>query len=796
MPSEFQVHSKFELYEVAFYRWLLRYRVAVVLACLLLTACCTYGFRYFVLENDYRVFFRNDDPKLQAYEAMQNAFSKDDTVFFVVTAKNGEIFCREVFEALAYLTEESWKLPFVLRVDSLSNFQRVWADEDDLYVRPLIEDPATATQEDFARAKEAAFLEDLLVNRLLKPGSPVTGVNLLVQIPETVVNGGGQLTREAERLARQTAERFPAVSVAVTGIIPLNDAFRSATIKDLQTLVPIMLVLLVVMMTILLRSLLLALSIAIVVLMSVLITVGTYCMLGYEVSGPVSPAPLVILTLAVSDCIHIITTMQQCLRDGMTRKAAITETMRINQSPVFLTSLTTAFGFFSMNFVGIPPIQAFGNLVLGGVIVAWFLAVVFLPAFLAVLPLRVRQSRLDRQVERAMMWTAEAVLRWRVVPIVGFAALTVVFGYFITKLEINNQFVDWFEKGYPIRATTEYAMENLTGIYVLSYPIPAKGPDGVMDPEYLEGLDRLANWFRQQPGVVHVRTIADTMKRLNKALHADDPAMYRLPETREMAAQYLLLYEMSLPQGIDLNSEINVDKSATLFSVTTANLSSEKMTVLRNRAREWMHANLPEYMRTDVVGLPVLFADISRTMIESMWISSPMTIVLVMLAIMVSLRSVVFGLLSLPTNLIPIIVGFGTWAAMGWTMNFSMSSIISITVGIIVDNCIHFMSKYLRARRQYGLTTEDAIRYAYAHCGKALWAVAVVLATGFGVLALSPMVFSDNLGVLSAIIMTLALGSNLLLLPALLLYLDRRERIAVKTLEEIRHEEQLLAAEG
>lgn len=796
MQSDFNVHSRYELYEVAFYRWLLRHRVAVVLACLVLTACCSYGFRYFVLENDYRVFFRHDDPKLQAYEAMQNAFSKDDTVFFVVTAKNGEIFTRRVFEALAYLTEESWKLPFVLRVDSLSNFQRVWADEDDLYVRPLIEDPSTATEEDFARAKEAAFQEDLLVNRLIKPGSAVTGVNLLVQIPETTVNGGGLLTQEAERLARETEQRFPEVSVGVTGVIPLNDAFRTATIRDLETLVPIMLVLLLVMMTILLRSVLLSLAIASVVLISVLISVGTYCLLGYRVSGPVSPAPLVILTLAVSDCIHIITTMQKCMRDGMKKKAAIIETMRINQSPVFLTSLTTAFGFFSMNFVGIPPIQAFGNLVLGGVIVAWFLAVLFLPAFLAILPFRVRQSWLDDLVERAMAWTAEAVLRWRAVPLAVFGVLTVVFGYYVTKLEINNQFVDWFEKGYPIRATTEYAMDNLTGIYVLSYPIPAREPDGVTDPEYLEGLDRLANWFRQQPGVVHVRTIADTMKRLNKALHGDRPDMYRLPETREMAAQYLLLYEMSLPQGIDLNSEINVDKSATLFSVTTANLSSEKMSVLRDHAREWMRHNLPEYMRTDAVGLPVLFTDISRTMIDSMWISSPMTVILVMLAIMVSLRSVVFGLLSLPTNMIPIIVGFGTWAIMGWTMNFSMSSIISITVGIIVDNCIHFMSKYLRARRLYGLTTEDAIRYAYTHCGKALWAVAVVLATGFGVLALSPMVFSDNLGVLSAIIMTLALGSNLLLLPSLLLYLDRRERVAVKTLEEIRREEQLLAVES
>ncbi|HNY86581.1 MAG TPA: hypothetical protein PKN23_08785 [Candidatus Hydrogenedentes bacterium] len=173
-----KVELRAEELTVRYTQWLLRWRWPIIIAVLLASAVTCYGFRYFVLDNDYRVFFSHDDPKLLDYEALQNAYTKDETLFFIVTSKSGEVFDRETLAALGELTESAWQLPHVLRVDSVTNFQYVSSEGDELRVQPLVSNPAEMSDEELARAKETALNEPLLLNRLVKPGSPVTGVNL------------------------------------------------------------------------------------------------------------------------------------------------------------------------------------------------------------------------------------------------------------------------------------------------------------------------------------------------------------------------------------------------------------------------------------------------------------------------------------------------------------------------------------------------------------------------------------------------------------------------------------------
>lgn len=774
---------------VRYTQWVLRWRWTIILLTLLASAVTAYGFRYFVLDNDYRVFFSHDDPKLVAYEELQNAYTKDETLFFIFTSKSGEVFDRESLAALKELTEAAWELPHVLRADSLTNFQYASSEGDDLYVRPLVGDLDAMSDGDLAKAKEIALSEPMLLNRIVKPGSPVTGVNLTVAIPENGKNEGSVLTAEAEKLAADIMARHPVAEIALTGLIPLNDAFYIATLHDLTTLVPVMLVVLMFMMVVMLQSAWLMGAVSLVVLMSTVAAVGIVSWMGHHISGPVTPAPLIILTLAVADCVHVIMTMQHYVREGMDRHAAIIESMRVNMNAVFLTSFTTVVGFLSMNFNAVPPIKLMGNTVSLGVVVAWLLASLFLPALLGVLPFRVKPSRQDERMQRAMSRMAAWVIRRRAPLLVTLAMTAVVFGAFIPSININNQFAEWFEKGYPIRKNTEYLMENLTGIYQVTFNMKAGESDGVSDPEYLGGVDRFAGWLRAQEGVVHVSTVVDTLKRVNRSMNGDDPAMYRLPESRELAAQYLLLYEMSLPTGIDLNTEINVDKSATRLTVTTANLPSEQMSVFIARAQEWQRENLPARIYSDAIGPSVMFSDISRTMLESMMVSAPFSLVLVILALMISLRSVRMGILAIFPNLAPLAVGLGLWGMTGWDMNFSMTTIISMTIGIIVDNTIHFMSKYLRARKEAGLSSRQSVRYAYSCVGVPLWTNAIVLVAGFGVMTLSPMVFCDNMGVLSTVVIVASLISNLVMLPAMLLYADGDSGEPPATEEELLHEE-------
>jgi len=781
---------------IAYAQGIIRWRWAVLLITLFICGLCTYGFRYFVFNDDYRVFFAKTDPRLQAYESVQNAFTKNDSVLFIVTAKDGEIFDRRVLEAIAYLTEEAWKLPNAIRVDSLANFQHTWSEGDDLFVEALIRDPATISDAALAKAKHIALHEPMLLNRIVKPDSPVTGVNVTVHLPGLGPGEAGPCALASKALAHDVETRFPEVTIALTGVIPLNYAFLEATKHDLWNLAPIMVVIIIATMLLLLRSPALTAATVAVVVLSSTSAVGIVSWLGYEITGPVSPSPLIILTLAVAGCIHILVSMQWHMRHGHSKHACLVEALRVNMQPVFLTCLTTGFGFLSMNINAVPPVRLMGNTVALGVAISFFLCMTFLPALVAIIPLRPYRHADDARSRSVLERLAEWVIRHKHPLVASQLVLTVLAAIFVPQIRINNQFIEWFEKDVPIRRDTEYAMEHLSGIYHLTFSAGAKDSGGICEPEYFQQLERFTGWLEQQPGVVHVSSLVDTIKRVNKSMYGDDPAMYRIPESRELAAQYLLLYEMSLPYGLDLNTEMNVDKSATRVVVTLANLRSEELLVLAARAEEWQRENLPAYIYSDAMGPGVMFAHISRNVMHSMMISSPLALILVSMSLLAALRSIGFGLLSLIPNLMPLAMGFGVWGLLRWDMNFSMSTIAAMSIGIVVDDTVHFMSKYLRARREKGLNSEDAVRYAFASVGKAMWVTSFILVAGFSVATLSYMQFGKTMGTLTSMIIIFALAGDLLLLPALLLCADVRGRTGTKTLEELRHEEEALVVDA
>ena len=787
---------KLDAITVQYAKWLLSHRILAIGITLMVVALCAAGLHNFVLNNDYGAFFDHDDPRMKAYEDTQEMYSKDDTVFFVVTANNGNVFDRQVLAAIEYLSEEAWKLPHATRVDSLTTYQHAWSEEDDLMVSALVESPSTMSDADLAKAREIAYAEPLLQNRLVKEGSPVTGVNVTINIPKELPRASIGITEAAEKLMAETAERFPAVSLKLTGIIPLNNAFLVVALFDVSYLVPIMLLIIVVTMAFLLKSMTLMLATVVVVVFSAFSALGILSWLNYETAGPLAMLPLIVMTLAVANCIHILVSIQAIMRKGEEKMNAIVESIRINMVPVFITSLTTAIGFLCMIVTPVPPLHDLGIFTAVGVLFSFWLSIFFLPVIVSMLPFRVPQMSAKEKVRTPMEYLGEFVIANKGVICISLTVITLLIAMNISSIRINNQFVEWFEKGFPIRQDTEYAMDNLTGIYQLIFNVPAKESGGMNEPEYLAHLDNFSEWLRDQEGVVHVSSIASTMKRLNRAMHGDDPAMYKIPESREMAAQYLLLYEMSLPAGIALNTEVNIDKSASRMVVTTSNLRSEEMSRLISKIESWEQQNLPEYMFSPTLGPAVMMAEVARTMMESMMYSAPLALLLVSIALMIALRSFRYGLISLVPNLMPLAVGFGIWGLLGKEMNFSMTTIIAMSVGIVVDDTVHFMSKYLRARREYGLSPEDGVRYAFSSVGKAMWVTSFILVAGFSIMTISPMMYSDNMGMLTSFIIIAALVGDFMLLPSILIYTDCQHESEHATLKEVQHEEKVIAVEA
>ena len=309
----------------------------------------------------------------------------------------------------------------------------------------------------------------------------------------------------------------------------------------------------------------------------------------------------------------------------------------------------------------------------------------------------------------------------------------------------------------------------MPGIYPIEFSVEADGAEGVNDPEYLRNLDRFTIWLRAQPEVEHVYSYTDIIKRLNKNMHGDDAAWYRIPEDRQLAAQYLFLYEISLPFGLDLNDRISVDKSATRVTATLRNITTSETRAFQARAEAWLEANTPQYMWTHPTSASVMFSYISQRNIESMLTGNLLAVALIAIILMVALRSVALGGLSLIPNLLPILMTYGLWSLLVGRIGMAAATVSATSLGIIVDDTVHFLAKYLRGRREHGYDKPGAIRYAFQTVGRALIANSIILAAGFAFLAFSTFKINVEMGLLTAIAIVIALAFDFLLLPALLL---------------------------
>ncbi|MCZ6755365.1 MAG: efflux RND transporter permease subunit [Gemmatimonadetes bacterium] len=761
-------------------RWVIRWRVPIILATVVAAVVAASGARFLYFSQDYRVFFSKQNPQLEAFEALQNIYTQSDNVFFVVDPPDGEAFSAETLSAIEDLTAAAWKIPFAIRVDAVTNFQHTRAEGDDLIVEDLVSD-ARNLPADVLEAREAiALAEPALYQQLIGPEADVSAVNVTLQFPRLSQDEQMRTVEGARALAARIEADYPGVEVYITGMAMLNIAFQEASQKDMTSLIPIMFLAILVVMGLMLRSVTGTAVTFVIIGLSVGTAMGLAGWLGMGITPPSASAPTMIMTLAVADSIHILVTMLREMRLGLTKRDALIESIRVNLQPVFLTSLTTAIGFLSMNLSDAPPFHDLGNITAMGVGAAFIFSVLLLPALASVLPFRV-----TTQAESRHPWAdrlGEFVVRRRRALLWGSAVVVLVLAALVPKNELNDQFVEYFDESIQFRTDTDFATEHLSGLYRLEFSLAAGESGGISDPEYLQTIDAFANWYLEQPNVLHVSTLSNTMKRLNKSMHGDDPAYYRLPDSRELAAQFLLLYEMSLPYGMDLNNQINVDKSATRFIVTLTDVSTKQIQATTSAGETWLEDHAPATMRTRAASTAIMFASITQRNIRSMLNGTLLAFVFVSLALIAALKSFRYGLLSLIPNLVPAAMAFGVWGLLVGQVNVGLSIVVAMTFGIVVDDSVHFLSKYVRARREEHLDAESAVRHAFHSVGPALVATTIVMATGFAILAFSAFDMNAGMGRLTAITVVMALAADFFLLPPLLMWLDRKVPTTASTL--------------
>jgi len=732
-------------------------------------------------DGDYKVFFSDDNPQMLAFESMQNVYTKSDNLAIIITPESGNVFDMQTLQQIYEMTEQAWKTPYSMRVDSITNFQHTQADFDDLLVEDLLLEKEMLNATKAQRIKEIALAEPNLVNKLVAADSSVAiinitvqllGINKLTEIPEVAVFG--------RALKAEFQQKYPDSNIRLSGNIMLNTSFAEYAQNDSNTLIPAMFLVILVMLGILLRSVTATFASLLVIVGSIASTLGISGWLGIPLTTATINVPTIVMTLAVADCVHIISTLLFEMRLGKTKKEAILSSLHINLTPIFITSITTALGFLALNFSYSPPLADLGNLVAVGVIIAFILSLTILPAVLVLLPIKVK---LSAPKVTSMDKFAEFVIK-RSRYILPFSLLLIAgIGTQAVNNVVSDDSLKYFSEKTEFRQDADFMAKHVSGMTTLEFSLKTGINSGINSPDFLNTLNAFTDWLRAQPETNHVSSLSDTIKRLNQNMHNDNADYYHIPDQQALSAQYLLMYEMSLPYGLDLNGQINVKKSATRVIATFSNLGSIEILNLEKRSKQWLATNAPT-IELDIASISSMFAHIGERNMNSMIQGTALALVLISALVGIALQSMRLGFISLLPNLLPAMFGFGLWALISGEINLALSVVASLTLGIVVDDTVHFLSKYQRAKQQ-GKSPENAVRYAFASVGKALIITTSILCIGFGILTLSDFAMNADMGLLTCIIIFTALFVDLLLLPAFLIMFDKPQKIKKTNTESL-----------
>ena len=751
---------------------IIRYRPLCIIISILILAGLAQGLSKINFNPDINAFFPENDTLTTSHLSIEDTYSSMDNAVIGIGVKEGTVFTNEVLSLIEDLTERAWKTPHSLRVDSLSNYSYVSADGDDLYIEPFLEGSSTY---DLKTLKEKELIieeEELAYGAIISKDKKTSLINIVFDPPRKDIEAEYQESLNyVLGFLEEARKNHPEVDLIISGIVYMEYQSPMLLKAQMPKLMPTAILVILLTLFLLLRSLVAVAGSFLVILMSVVSAMGSIGFMSGDIAQPFIMVPILIATLAVADCVHLFTLYFQNLDSSRKSKEAMLESLKLNLQPLFLTSLTTAIGFLSLNLAPVEPLRGIGN----GVAVGVFLAFIFTVLLLApiVSYFNVKQSKninfqknIARKLGRFSIKNYKRLLV--IVPVISCFLMA-----FIPLNKTNDNPLEFYSERYTTSAAdSKWISQRIGGTFPVSYELNSQGI--VSDPEFLREVDKFSEWLASNKEVLHVSSLSKIMKNLNKTLHGKQDEWNIIPTEPDLSAQYLFFYEMSLPYGLDLTNSISQNKESIKLVASLKELGSLEYREFAKRVENYASQNMPEDMVSIGTGTRPIFAFMSNMLITQLTYALGIGIVLITATIILFFRSLRYGMLTSVTNLLPIGVAFGIWAIVSGEISMLVGIGMGTTLGIIVDFTVHFLSKYLHARRQKNLSAEEAVEYAFETVGFALIITSFSLILGFLVLLQAFFIPIHGFVLFSSIAFLSALIIDLLLFPALLITWDKR----------------------
>jgi len=753
---------------------MLRHRYKVLLAVLLLVAVSTLGLGKLGFKSDFRIWFDADDPAVVTYDRFREEFGNDDQ--FVIAFKDpGGIYNATAVRTIQRLTEAVWRIDGIVRVDSVSNYQAIRGDSDQLTVDPLFPPDEPVTEERLRHAREYQQFDPLMSGYVVTDDAKVAYIrgrfgaaadsdNLPVESLEAV---RGIMDEAASR----SGYRFHVAGGPIT-----DAAFDQAAKSDMANLMPLLLLVCLVALGVVFRSLWAMAVPLIVAIAAIIVTLGAAGALGTQLNAVTTLVPQIMLALAVAASLHLLAAFFAGRRAGVTTNTAVVEAVATRLRPLFFTSLTTALAFLSFAAADIVPIQSLGLMAAAGVLAIFVLEVTLLPLLLSFYPQRrvPRRGLLEmsgdgfgRLAQKLQGRAAIIVAFWAIVALAAIAS--------VPKLQVESDPIGYFADDHWFSEAIDFIEESGSGAAMYEIVVRAQGVDSIKTVEYMRDLDRFADYLRNEaPGGINaVYDAATIIKNANRAWHNDDPAKNVIPERNERIAEMLFLYSLSVPQGKNVNDRINIEGTATRVTVTRELVSSRESQRNIDRIERWAESHL-DHANVQFTGKDVLYTKMGNDVTSSLARSLLIAVIGVTIIIAGLFRSLRMAAISVAANVVPLGAALSVMAWLDIPLDVGTAMVAALGLGIAVDDTIHFLAHYTTGRR-LGVDSVTAVKQAMKAVGPAITATTVVLICAFGVFGFADFLPNAYFGLLLSVVLASALVLDLSLLPTLLARFDRGE---------------------
>ncbi len=756
-----------------------KFRWAIAIIIPLLVLALSTNLKNLSFEGSYRIWFGEDSQILKNYDDFRLIFGNDDAVVITFKDENG-IFNKKALSVVQRITDELWKTKYITRVDSITSYQYVYADPnepDEIIVEDFIQNLDNVTSSYLDNRKFIA------VNDPQVSGSLISKDGTTTMISARLVAKAGEnedisfelmelINKILEPEAKATGYKF-----WINGGAAITTAFVTIAQNDGGVFTPLVILSVLVLLFLLFRRVSGGLIPMAVVVLTVLIVLSIQVMLGYKLNNFTANIPVFIIAIGIADAVHIYIVWLMFRKNGESNIDAVKHAVQKNLLPIFLTSITTSVGFASLAISKIVPVATLGIATASGAILAFILSVVFMPVLLLLINKDIPKQKFLNEHEEIKSINryknyAQFLIR-NDKRIVIFT--TVLFGFFamgLFQVKVDSNTIRYFDKNVEIRKSTEFTMENLTGPMAYEIVVDSMRKDGIKDPEFLNTVQKFYNEFQlKYKEVRHLGSLLDVVKQFNKVMHEDNENFYIVPKTKELVAQYLLLYSMSLPQGMEINDKMDIQERLLRITGQINLVDTSKDLEMIAWAQNWWK-NTPYQARID--GQTAMFAymqnDVTNTLIYSMSIAMG----LVSIMMLIIFKNIKMLAIFIMPNILPIILVVGIMGWLGITIDMGVAVSGAIVLGVAVDDTIHFFVKYFDAKKR-NLSMEDSFAYVFQYAGTAIVFTTIILSLSFLLFMGSNFAPNFNFGIVTASALIIAFIADLLLLPAILSIIDKKE---------------------